>query len=841
MITKVVLRIYQYLAKHRKTRITALVISSLLFISFGVRIEYEEDITKLLPSTNNSDSGSLAFANLRVKDKIFLLISSQGEEDADPDELAEITDTFITRLQEADTATKYIDDILYQMDEETLLDAIGYLSENFPSFIDADSYEAIDTLLTDENIARIIESNYKALTSSSAMVMKDLIACDPIGVRNILINKVKEVRNGLGSNQTLYNSHFFTPDTTIALAYISPGFKSFDSKSGNKLIEMLENEIDKFVVEYPNIKIQYHGSPVQSVYNSRQVKKDLSLTLSISLVIIFIVIWLCFKNKSTIPMLLLPVGYGAFFALAMMYFIKGTMSLMALGIGAIVLGVALSYCLHIITHYKYVSTPERVLQDQAKPIFLGSLTTVGSFLGLMLTQSDLLRDFGLFASFSLIGTTTFCLIFLPHFFNPQRNRKSKKAFKVLERLNSHPFEQHRWLIALIVIVAGVCLYTQRWVSFDANLKNISYYEPKISESVELLASKTQPGQVTTYYAASSHNLDSALLISRKISATCDSLKAKGLIKGYSKASSLFLTEDEAQENIDAWKEYWTPERITYVKGRIDKECAKYGLSPKFYAPFFNMIEDDLEPQSLYEAEIIPSGIVVNIIEHTDSVYVVFTPAQMPEANKSVVGKAIDKIPGCLVVDPMFYTEAMVNAINDDFNIALRFSMAFVFIVLLLSYRNILLSLIAFLPVTLSWYIVLGMMGIMGMQFNLVNIIISTFIFGIGVDYSIFVMDGLLSKARSQSEPRLLIYHKTAIFFSVLVLIISTGSLLFATHPALKSIGVATIVGLVSALLLAYTLQPYLYHALVRLMIRYKINEKWLLTKRNKKEDRDAKI
>ena len=95
-----------------------------------------------------------------------------------------------------------------------------------------------------------------------------------------------------------------------------------------------------------------------------------------------------------------------------------------------------------------------------------------------------------------------------------------------------------------------------------------------------------------------------------------------------------------------------------------------------------MIEDDIEPQSLYEAEIIPNGIVFNIIEYTDSVYMVFTPAQMPEANKSVVGKAIDKIPGCLVVDPMFYTEAMVNAINDDFNIALRFSMAFVFIVLL---------------------------------------------------------------------------------------------------------------------------------------------------------------
>ena len=129
------------------------------------------------------------------------------------------------------------------------------------------------------------------------------------------------------------------------------------------------------------------------------------------------------------------------------------------------------------------------------------------------------------------------------------------------------------------------------------------------------------------------------------------------------------------------------------------------------------------------------------------------------------------------------------------------------VVLLLSFRNIPVAVIAFLPMAMSWYIVLGIMGAFGLQFNLINIVISTFIFGIGVDYSIFVMDGLLGRG----NPKLLTYHKTAIFFSAIVLIIGIASLMFATHPAISSIGVATLIGMGSTIIITYTLEPFLFN------------------------------
>ena len=112
------------------------------------------------------------------------------------------------------------------------------------------------------------------------------------------------------------------------------------------------------------------------------------------------------------------------------------------------------------------------------------------------------------------------------------------------------------------------------------------------------------------------------------------------------------------------------------------------------------------------------------------------------------------------------------------------------------------------------------MNIFGLRFNLINIIISTFIFGIGVDYSIFIMSGLRTpsapegeESPSSDENLLLKYHKTAILLSAMALIVTVGSMNFAVHPAILSVGFATLVGMIAAVLFAYVVEPFLFRLL----------------------------
>ena len=815
-MTDLVIKLYRALGKNRALFYTLLVASSLLFVFLGSKVVYEEDISKLLPSTDESKSAGFAFNNLKVKDKIFLEFLLKDTTAYDGETLytlAEASDAFADSLLLQDTATNYIADLTWRLDDYILQDALGYLFENVPQFLDGRFYPALDSILNPAYADEVMAENVELLYSAQGMFWYDIVRTDPLAMRKIFMEQNKDIAGMMGGTYKVVEGHFFTPDSTVALAFLSPNFKAFDSQQGTFLVEMLEREIEKFEEANPEIEVLFHGAPVQSVFNSRQIKSDLATTLSFSLVLICLIIWFCFRNKSTLAMLLLPVVYGAFFALSGIYIIKGGMSLMALGIGAIVLGVALSYCLHVLTHYKYVSDPERVLREQTKPVIMGSLTTIGAFMGLLFTKSELLSDFGLFASLGMVGTTVFCLVFLPHFFRPENNRMNRKAFDFIEKLNTYPFEKKKWLVALVLVVFAVSLFTGRNVGFDSNLKNIGYNEPDVVRSGQIMARKTMPGMESKYFAVLSKDLDSALAYNIALEKHCKALADSGLIKKYTNSAMLLLPSDVTEARIAQWQEFWSAEKVARTEKMLSAAGKKQGFKDGMFEPFMGLVEGEFEVNSLVDAGIIPDGLLANLVEYTDSTYLVFTSAQaLPEdmlAVSNALVKGTEGIPSnaIIVADPFFYTQNMVELLNDDFNVVLGISSLFVLVVLLLSFRNIAIALIAFLPMSMSWYIVLGVMGLFGLEFNLINIVISTFIFGIGVDYSIFVMDGLLGR----DNPKLLTYHKTAIFFSAVVLILSIASLMFATHPAISSIGLSTLIGMASTISITYILEPFLFN------------------------------
>ncbi len=105
------------------------------------------------------------------------------------------------------------------------------------------------------------------------------------------------------------------------------------------------------------------------------------------------------------------------------------------------------------------------------------------------------------------------------------------------------------------------------------------------------------------------------------------------------------------------------------------------------------------------------------------------------------------------------------------------------------------------------------MVIFGIGFNIVNIIISALIFGLGDDYSLYIMDGLLQEYKTGKK--ILSSYKTSIFLSAITTIVGLGVLVFAKHPALKSIAFISIVGICCVVIMAQILIPFLFNILVR--------------------------
>ena len=820
-MTEFCIKIYRFFRNYRAVFWVSMIALYAFFGYFASKIYLEEDINKLMPLSKNEDGTTkLAFANLRIKDKTFLLF--EGKNGASVEHITEICDAFIDSLESRnaamDSTQQVIGNIFYRLPDDLMLDVIDYMSAHLPAYIDTSVYTRLDAMLTYPHMKLQMKANHDDLLSPVGSMFPELIQMDPVGLRGLLMEQMKPFTEGAAGSYKTLNGHFFVQDSTVCVAFITPMYSATNTGQGSTLFRILNDQIEQFSASAPDVKISYHGTPASGFYNSWRIKSDLKGTIIGSLVLVLIFISICFRNYNTIPLLLLPVVFGTLFGLAAMYFIKGHFSLLALGIGAIVLGVALSYVLHIITHYKYISDPEQVLRDQVKPVCLGCLTTIGSFMGLIFIRTELLQDFGLFAAFAIVGTTFFSLVFLPQFLNPRKNKLNHRAFAIIDRINAYPFDRKKPLLFTILATAVVCIgfYIAGGTQFDADMHNLGYKAESTSYSENLLRSKTHTGDKQKYFASSGATMEEAIENFEIMATKLDSLQNIGLVKSYTHTNQIFVPLHVQQERIDAWKNFWTGERLQLVHDLINKTAPEAGLIPDAFSPFFELATADYEPDALYEASIIPEGYQSTLMEQSyNDEYLCFTSVRCKndsihskESDYNRICEAIVSSPNLLVLDTYYYTTDTLIQLNDDFNVLQWVSMLFVLIVLFFSFHfNIKHTLLGFMPILSSWLIVLGAMVIFDVRFNLINIIISTFIFGIGVDYSIFVMNGLIG---GKENSRLLGYHKTAIFFSAFILIVTVSSMLFAEHPAIKSVGFSILVGMISAVVISYVIQPAIF-------------------------------
>ena len=124
---KFFITIYRFFEKKKTLMYGLLILSSVIFVYFGSKVQYEENIAKLLPQTDVAAESGLAFGNLRVKDKIFIQLTSATDDAMTPELLAEYCDELVESLLEKDTATHYIANILHRIDDDLILNGLDYL------------------------------------------------------------------------------------------------------------------------------------------------------------------------------------------------------------------------------------------------------------------------------------------------------------------------------------------------------------------------------------------------------------------------------------------------------------------------------------------------------------------------------------------------------------------------------------------------------------------------------------------------------------------------------------------------------------------------------------------
>ncbi len=807
--------IYLYLSKHKVLFFSILIaiFAGILFLVSQIRLE--EDIIRILPKTNKAEHANYVFQNLNSSDKIIVKIESANSSEFDnTDELIHRAELLSDSLQPL-VNQNLIKEVFYKIDPSQMMEVMNFLFDNIPYFMEEEDYQRLDTLLSREAISHTLSENKKMLTSPMGMIYRDALLKDPLHLSNSILKQINGFR--LENQYKTYDGYIFDKDMKCLLMFITPTNPSTETSLNKELIKKLDKIIlkvsDSSLKMNPDdhhseVNISYFGSVAVAVSNAQQIKKDSFLSIAIALILIILILFFYFKDYRLILLLLLPVVFGGLFALAALFLIKGAISAIALGTGSIILGIAINYSLHFLIHYKEELSVEKTLKEIAFPLLVGSITTITAFGTLLFLNSELLEDFGLFAAFTLIGTLIFTLIFLPqlipHNSNPISNIRNNSIWS---KIANYSFENNFYVIAIIFVLSIIFSFFSNKVKFEDDFSKINYMTKEQRSALKELSGATNLSQKLTYFANTAPDLDQAIDLFEDSKSELDSLQSSGIIKSYSGIGHLLPSINMQKNKIERWNQFWE-NRKKSTQEIILEEGEKLGFTDNSFSSFTELLDKDfkVEPKT-YFSTLTNSFLKEYIIDKEGKAAVVTMIYSSPE-NSNLISEKLENTNSGFCFDTTTLTKTLLSDLTANFNYMLWICGFIVLLFLIISFGRIEISLISFFPMCIAFIWILGIMGIFDIHFNIINIILATFIFGIGDDYSIFIMEGLIFEYTYRKK--MLKTYKTAVILSAITLFIGIGSLIFAKHPAMFSLAQVTIIGMISVVVIAYTVAPFIF-------------------------------
>ncbi|MDR1112159.1 MAG: MMPL family transporter, partial [Bacteroidales bacterium] len=768
---RIFIALYHLFEKRKLLLFTILIVLVALLACFAMQLKMNEDIMSIIPKNETTDKVNFVFRNMNATDKIIVKLAQVDTSDGtDPDWLTEQAERLADSLQPL-LAEQMIASLFYKTDESQMQEMLHFLQNNLPYFMNEADYQRMDSMLSRQKIAETLQANKEMLTSPVGMIYREVLLSDPLHLSQSLLKELGTFQ--IESQYITYNGYLFTKDEKGLMLFITPCYSSSDTYHSKLLINRLESIFACFNTtenrpEAPALQLTWFGAAAVATANADQIKKDSAYSMIIALAIIILILISYFRNFKYLILLLLPLLFGGLLSLAALYLIKGEISAIAIGTGAIILGIAIDYSLHFLIHLKIQPSVKQTLREITPPLIVGSTTTIAAFACLIFLKSELLADFGLFASFALVGTILFTLLFLPHL----AGKIKPVSGNLWNRIADYSFENNRYVIACIAALTVLFAFFAGNVQFEDDMNKINYMTKAQRQAFSELSQSTTLSKQLTYFAATGDNLETALQNYEKAQPDLQQLEKDKLLLSHQGIGRLLPSQQLQQQKIARWNSFWE-NRKTAIMATLNSEAAKCGFVSGAFAQFEALLNTAFTPQ--------PGSYFLEANRHLLSEFIINTPEKSvilsllySDPNiTSQVEKSLSGNPASFCFDAKTLTHSMLDELTFDFNYLLWICCIIVLLFLFLSFGRAELTLLTFAPMAIAFIWILGMMAIFDIRFNIINIILTTFIFGIGDDYSIFIMEGLIYEYAYGKK--MLASYKTAVILSAVTMFTGLGA------------------------------------------------------------------
>ena len=799
-------KIFTSFSKRPRFFFSGLILVFILLCFVASKIKLNEDIAGFMPKSKETEIINFVYTHNQLSDKIIFKISLKDTAQIDVEALKMYVDLFVDELQ--NNLSDYTKEITFQIDDDNIVAVQNAIQNNVPFYLNANDYARLDTLTSARNILQVLENNKQLLLMPTAGMMKKSILADPL---HLAIPTLQKLQN-FGEYQSFKtdDGYFFSADNQSVFLFIVAKNPISETKENAVFVKKLE-QCASYLDSASNhtLKITYFGAIPVSVANAKQIKADSVISIIVALVLIVIVLLLYFRKISALLLILVPVFFGALLALALIVLFKGTLSAIAVGASSAIFGIAVNYSLHFLVHYKEVKSVPTTLKDIAFPMIIGSITTVGAFLSLLFVKSDALQDFGLFSALTLLGTLIFVLFCLPMFFKKKQKKTQNNTIEketIWDKIAAAKLENIPYIGLILTILTCVFAYYAMSVKFETDFSKLGYMTKEQKNALAEISAVAAINAPYLYHVAYGNNLEEALQNYEVAKPVIDSLNKLGYFNQIQGVGDFLPSQKNQNIKIKEWNSFWEnkkePTRIAF-----ESSCQKLGLKSESFAQFYQLLDNDFTektPDFSSIRKLLLNDYLIETPERSAVITLLYPTVDVEE----ILDSPLAQIDQTIMFNRTMSNKSMIELLYHDFNFVLWFCALLVFVFLWVSFGRIELTFIAILPMIFGWLWILGLMSIFDIQFNIINIILATFIFGLGDDYSIFMLEGLIQDYAHKK--RLLVSYKVSVILSAVVLFIGIGTLIISKHPAMRSLAQVSMIGMSSVVLMTYVISPIVF-------------------------------
>ena len=771
-------RLHSFLAKHKAAMIVVGVVLFAASIFAMTKTTYSDDILALLPVSEVVREHMRFLKESDVSDKVALTVSMKNAASTTHDLIAESA-LFSKRL----TTLPDVAEVTDGLPSKDLAAVFPAIAGRVPStFSEEDSVRARG-LVTDDSISERVRTAYKMLLNPASGAVAPMVRQDPLGLTKPSLDRLQALSAALGYRVDIVDGRYLSTDRKYALIVLKVKVPMTDAAGSRRMLASLRALAD----EFPSMHTEIVCGHAHTVSNEKVIKRDVSVTMTLVAVSMFLIIVLCFRHPSSLLIFAIPFVSLAV-AASLTGLVYGKLSYMVYGFAAALAGIADDYSIHAFTAWKRSGVAG--VRAVCMPILLAATATMSAF-GVFFFSS--VKGYAQLAFFSIISIL-FCLIcalfVLPHFWPTFSRGANAPAIR--------PFiaRSPRLLMLSWILFLAAAGYATSQVRFESDIRQFDGSDRSVIDAertFKTIWGGSDPGIIAVEAKSEEEALRMNDEVYRRV--TADATISPTSI------APLFPSKVTTEENLSRWHSFWSQQNVVRVKLIMSREAAKYGFSPDAFSPFFASITGRFDAPSDNAAL---TGMRDHFVKTRNGSTRVLT--FFPDNGKMLekVRTAVDGMSGVHVISRKFLGDEISRTVKAEFVRLALLAFAVIALFVFLLIRDPLLSCIALVPVFSAVLAIPAVLWLCHMSLNAVVLMSGIIIIGLCVDFGIFVVEHCRHDHDTDTY--------RAVTYSVLTTIVGGVALLCAKHPVMFSVGMTLTVGITVGYVSSFVVIPSLYKA-----------------------------